>query len=868
MSDFSDITPHSQCSNCKQFIACVCIQTGVSPNMEPVFLDFDFSLVFGIDFSKPPPLSFFKNNPPPQIPLNKRNSASNKYYNRFFKLKSKIVSIGSDIQFLKTCKKFNISPKFVQISVKADSWIGKKVLELSQKTWINLELKALYAKRNVLEIELYELHLLLTKSLTNPEFQDFLDKTNRMLEVIQHKNKAKISRQEQKLAKLQNNKSNKTKGIPNTVKNISNQTFTEKQLEILNRGLNFMLPPIKTPVQDLVFDVEAAVKYLPESDKFNIRKECKLAIQNRKDTKVNKSITADYKTIKELKTKNCFYIKADKSNTVVIMDKDEYINKVQDLLNNGPYIKLQNNPVFEKGKLNFQKQVTDSLKACKSLIPSDKFRLKLTTSNPTLPKLYCLPKIHKTGTPMRPIVSGIGSPTYLLSKWLVREFNRFPPPPSFSVKNTADFISSIQNYKLQKDEYLVSFDVSSLFPSIPIPETMDLLEDWLISNDEPEHVVREYLILTRLCMNQNAFQFNNQYFSQTFGTAMGNPLSPFLANLFMSHFETKAASLFSNFPKVFKRYVDDVFAVVSFTESELSEFIENLNSLYPSIKFTHEVENNGSLPFLDTLVIRKEDTFEFDIYRKPTQIDRFIDNTSFHSKQHKLAAFNSMVHRLLTFPLSPQRKANEIKYIKNVAKMNGFTEDIINGILRKQQFTALVKQSTTLQQASDPCRWAKLTYFPPLSNKIQNILSKFNIKAASYSPLRLKSLLGNPKDKTPTLEKSGIYEISCKGCDSVYIGQTVRKLETRFNEHLDAIRLYKPEKSAVAKHMLVNKHSCSIDNLKLVSSISDTRRIDAVETFFIFKEERPLMNLDQGPLRHSKIFEIFPNNSKNNISQY
>lgn len=867
--------------------------------LEPVFLDFNFDLVFGLDISKPPPFSFFQNRPPPSLPnvissipipitcnpppsINLvsnaqmyvcKDSQAQKDYNRFFKLKTKIVTIGSDIKFLRNCKLQGICPRFVNLKIKIDSWISKKVLSVAQKTWINLELKTLYSKRSRLELELYNLHLKITKNLGSQEFQNFLEKTSLMNNVIESKNNKKLSVQDRKLTKLLSQlpkpsefvTENVSRLIPNTVNNLSKQIFSDCELKLLSKGLNFMLPPVKAPLETLVFDIEAAIKFIPEAEKHSIRKACKKSILDSKSKLYSNKLNVDYKIIKALKQKDCFYMKADKSNTVVIMDKTDYFEKVQQMIDSGPYTLLSENPLKSKGSLNFQNKCKQALKDCKNLIHNDRLRLKLTVSNPVLPKLYCLPKIHKVGIPMRPIVSGINCPTYLLSKWLVDEFSKLTPPIGFSVKNSYEFIDSISNFQLLPNEYLVSFDVSSLFPSIPIPETIEILEQWLISNQLPDCKVKEFLLLTRLCMNQNAFQFNSKIYSQEFGTAMGNPLSPFLANLFMSHFETVASS-YNSFPRLFKRYVDDIFAVVNYSPNELADFIEYLNGLYPSIKFTHEVETNNSLPFLDILVIRKDSKFEFDVYRKPTQVDRYIDISSFHTIQHKLAAFNSMIYRMLRFPLNKSRKLSELNYIKKVANLNGFSKNVVDNIVRKQQFAIQLMKTTTLKKVEENKKWAKLTFFPPLSNKIRAIFSEHNIQAAFYGNSKLKSLLGNTKDKIPFLEKAGIYKIKCRDCNFVYIGQTVRNLETRFKEHLDSHRLCRPNRSSVAKHMIEKDHSFSINDIKLISSIDNSKIIDAAETFFIFREKSPLMNLDQGPLRYSCLFDIFPNNSRHQFN--
>ncbi|KAJ8933054.1 hypothetical protein NQ318_014942 [Aromia moschata] len=172
-------------------------------------------------------------------------------------------------------------------------------------------------------------------------------------------------------------------------------------------------------------------------------------------------------------------------------------------------------------------------------------------------------------------------------------------------------------------------------------------------------------------MNQNCFQYNGEYFQQHEGTAMGNSLSPFIANLFMSKFETEVKDKFEYFPRVWFRYVDDIFAVFDTKAICLDNFVAKLNNRFPTIKFTYEVEHNEQLPFLDVLVIRNiENKLEFDVYRKETATLRYIPNDSHHPFQHKMASFNFLIHRLLNFPLSQERFEHEKQLIKNIAKSN------------------------------------------------------------------------------------------------------------------------------------------------------------------------------------------------------
>ena len=261
------------------------------------------------------------------------------------------------------------------------------------------------------------------------------------------------------------------------------------------------------------------------------------------------------------------------------MDQNEYYNRVEDILQNPPYEASNKNPLNK-----FISSVSSSIKECKNLISNFQKRA-LTVSNPILPRMYCLPKIHKEGKQMRPIIPCINSPASLLSKWLVNEFQKLEFPSTFSVKDRYQFIDFTKNIILEPDEILVSFDVVSLYPNVPMKESKEIIENWLNSLHLNQDIVKEFMILFNLCISQNSFQFKDNIYNQLEGTPMGNPLSCFIANIFMSEFETKAKQVMHYFPRVWLRY--DMFAVFDKNQN-IIDFVNELNSYYPTIKFTFE----------------------------------------------------------------------------------------------------------------------------------------------------------------------------------------------------------------------------------------------------------------------------------------
>ena len=99
------------------------------------------------------------------------------------------------------------------------------------------------------------------------------------------------------------------------------------------------------------------------------------------------------------------------------------------------------------------------------------------------------------------------------------------------------------------------------------------------------------------------------------GVAMGNPLAPTLAELFLQHLEKDFANYYGVFPCFYKRYVDDVFAVFK-AEDDVTNFHSWLNILHPKIKFTVEYYN-GHLNFLDTTIKKSTDGINISWFRKP-----------------------------------------------------------------------------------------------------------------------------------------------------------------------------------------------------------------------------------------------------------
>ena len=233
---------------------------------------------------------------------------------------------------------------------------------------------------------------------------------------------------------------------------------------------------------------------------------------------------------------------ADKRVAMVIMDRQDYINKANHLLNQSTYRSIAKDPTRSiKNKLN------NILKRVKNQTGLDSNTYKsMYPTGCVQPKFYGLPKIHKPDTPLRPIVSSCGSVTYGVAKELAKILNPLVGKSPHHITSTQDFVEQARHIKLEPGECLSSYDVSALFTSVPIDPALNIIKD-LLDKDTTlkERTVMEVgdiILLLEFCLKNTYFSFQGQFCEQVEGAAMGSPVSPIAANLYMEYLEQKVLS--------------------------------------------------------------------------------------------------------------------------------------------------------------------------------------------------------------------------------------------------------------------------------------------------------------------------------------
>ncbi|XP_072160566.1 uncharacterized protein [Bemisia tabaci] len=743
----------------------------------------------------------------------------------------KIKNLSADIHFLNLCLQKDVSPKFLNKLNKVLEQIGSFQKAVRRKV-LQFNISKFYQKRACLELEAYNLHVKLSNKLDGWLWQSLEKKLYDLIHVEFHKKKDTLKK---KLWCLKGPESKKKR--ENNFINLSDCPLSKMEERVLSRGLK-TCHTFSKKVEDYVVDVDLASSLLPKEEKEAFKRDClpllNLIKEERSDLK--KKEIEYFKVVKQLKSRNLVVMKADKGNQVVVMNKNDYVNRTQRMLDDGDFVQVIKDPTND-----IAKKVSNALKAV--TVMDDKTKARLKASNPVTPKLYTLPKTHKQGEKMRPIVSNIDSPTYSLAKWLNKSFLQLGPINSMSVKNSNQFINEVQDTKISEDQVMVSFDVESLFPSVPIRKTLDILKKWLLEKELDEKIVNNLVNLTEICTENRFFQFNGKIYKQEDGLTMGNPLSPFLAELFMSDLERKIKNGFNWLFNVWRRFVDDVFSILK--RRNLDDALKFLNLQEKSVKFTYEVENNEKLSFLDLMVHRQKGMLNFDIFRKGTHTDIYISNDSYNPPSQKLSIFNSLIHRMLSVPLSPMDRSKEEQRILEIAVKNGFQVETVRNLIRKKEFRKRVQEVTTLKSIrEDEGAFVKICYHPNHFSKFKKVFLKYHLKAVPVNRHNLKSVFhGDLKDQVREEDRAGIYSLKCKDCDKQYIGQTRRKMKVRIKEHQRCIKNREIDKSAVALHNLETGHRFEEEG-KLLIGCNDRRKLNILEAMEMHKKRDKLVNLD------------------------
>ena len=159
---------------------------------------------------------------------------------------------------------------------------------------------------------------------------------------------------------------------------------------------------------------------------------------------------------------------------------------------------------------------------------------------------------------------------------------------------------------------------------------------------------------------------------------MGTRMAPSYANLFMGRLESRILAEAERKPDVWWRYSNDVFAIWTHGESHLKEFLQQINQVHSTIKFTAEWSFD-SVTFLDVRSILKDGSIQTDLYSKPTDIHQYLAMDSCHPRHCKQAYIRTCKTKNLVYLIECRKcRKQYVGETENALhiRLNGHRSDI------------------------------------------------------------------------------------------------------------------------------------------------------------------------------------------------
>ena len=176
----------------------------------------------------------------------------------------------------------------------------------------------------------------------------------------------------------------------------------------------------------------------------------------------------------------------------------------------------------------------------------------------------------------------------------------------YTVKSTKDFIEKIRNVNVPHGFDVISFDVKSLFTSVPLEGTINIALDKIYHQKGIDVSISKNNMhnLLLLCTKNVHICFGGDIYQQNGGVAMSSPLGSVLAGMFMLVLETRIIPRVTDNISHWRRYVDDTFVFIKKGYVE-QHVLACLNSFYKNIHFTYELENQDNLTISRCFVNRE-----------------------------------------------------------------------------------------------------------------------------------------------------------------------------------------------------------------------------------------------------------------------
>ncbi len=390
---------------------------------------------------------------------------------------------------------------------------------------------------------------------------------------------------------------------------------------------------------------------------------------------------------------------ADKGTCIVIQDTKQYLLEgLKELEDRSTYVELDADT-----SLDTARQANELIKDChlnkKLLSVFEKNHYTTDIKDVRAQRLYWLRKVHKNPHQLRPIVSCCSGPTQKLSQLCNNLLKEYLGSVQSLVSSTGETVRIIESLKVPPDSrkalILATLDVKALYPSIPHEAGISMALQQAIPTDPPvpsdypkKAMIKEML---KIILVGNTFQFAGRTFKQVRGIAMGTPVAPTWANLFMGKLETEALNAWGGtLPLIWLRFIDDILTLFPGTPEELNKLLTHLNSRMTTINFTMESSRN-KINFLDITVFKgerfhSEGILDIRPFSKAIDPHTYLHYSSAHPRKNLKGVVKAEVIRTLRRSSSPAIYAQAISQLVAWFTNRNYPMRLIKEVLAEVKF--------------------------------------------------------------------------------------------------------------------------------------------------------------------------------------
>ena len=249
---------------------------------------------------------------------------------------------------------------------------------------------------------------------------------------------------------------------------------------------------------------------------------------------------------------------------------------------------------------------------------------------------------------MRAAATGI---SHFLDQVLRPIFDRVARQTTFI--NGIHFVRRIELYRdmgrLSSSTTFITFDVIDLYTMIPRDGALVALEQFLCKYAKNGRIngmtIDTLMKMARLVLDTNCFVFEQKYYQQIRGGAMGSSFTMTLANIYMLKWEQPLIAHQKDHNELYGRYIDDVFMTSNLPLDQINALLDEANSKDENIQITRSM--GQKIEFLDVSVENNHGRLKTNVYRKQAAEPYIVPFLSDHPRHIHRSTIKGAVYRAI-----------------------------------------------------------------------------------------------------------------------------------------------------------------------------------------------------------------------------